>query len=322
MSLTPPAAIKNVAVIGAGTVGASWATFFLARGLDVAVWDPAPGFEGRVEAYVGRAWPTMERLGLSPGADIRRLVCHKSAEAAIAGAPFIQESAPEDVPIKRALYARLDATLGPHAVLASSSSGLLISELQKGFRNAPRMLIGHPFNPPHLIPLVEVVGGPDTDPAVIEHAIAFYKALGKPAVRLRKEVTGHIANRLQSALWREAVHLITTGVASAEDVDTAIAYGPGLRWALMGQTLVWTLGGGDGGLARMFEILGPGIQSWWDDLGQPNLTPEVMAAMVAESKAATGGQSIPEITQRRDELLIGLIETLGRIRGELGPGKP
>jgi len=322
MTLPDPNSLKNVAVIGAGTVGASWATFFLARGLDVAVWDPAPGFEGRVEAYVGRAWPTMERLGLSPGANIRRLVCHKTPEAAIAGAPFIQESAPEDVPIKRALYATLDRALRPDTVLASSSSGLLISELQKGFRNAPRMLIGHPFNPPHLIPLVEVVGGPDTEPAAIDFAIAVYKALGKPAVRLKREVTGHIANRLQSALWREAVHLITTGVASAEDVDTAIAYGPGLRWALMGQTLVWHLGGGDGGLQRMFEILGPAIQSWWDDLGAPDLTPEVKAIMVREAAGAAGGQPILDIAKRRDELLIGLIETLTRIRSELGPGKP
>jgi 3-hydroxyacyl-CoA dehydrogenase len=317
-----PSTIRNVAVIGAGTVGASWATFFLARGLEVAAWDPAPGYQARVAGYVERAWPTMERLGLAPGADRRRLRFHAEPEAAIAGAPFIQESAPEDVPTKRALYGRLDRVLGAETVLASSSSGLLISVLQQGFRNAGRMLIGHPFNPPHLIPLVEVVGGPDTDPAAVDHAIAFYRALGKPAVRLCREVTGHIANRLQSALWREAVHLIATGVASAEDVDTAIAYGPGLRWALMGQTLVWHLGGGEGGLARMFEILGPAIQSWWDDLGAPNLTPEVKAIMVKEAEAAAGGQPIADIVRRRDELLIGVLETLADIRQRLGPGRP
>jgi 3-hydroxyacyl-CoA dehydrogenase len=288
----------------------------------VTVWDPAAGFETRVPASIERAWPVMQRLGLSPGADRARLRFAKSAEEAVSEAPFVQESAPEDTTIKRALYRRLDAALGPDAVLASSSSGLLISELQKGFSSAARMLIGHPFNPPHLIPLVEVVGGPDTAPAVVDWTIAFYKAIGKPAIRLNREVTGHVANRLQSALWREAVHLITTGVASAADVDTAIAYGPGLRWALMGQTMVWHLGGGDGGLKRMFEILGPAIQSWWDELGAPNLTPEVKAAMVTGAEAAAQGQSIGEIARRRDELLIGLLETLAASRARLGPGVP
>lgn len=322
MKLTPPESLNHAAVIGAGTVGSSWATFFLSRGFSVTVWDPAPGFEARVAAYVERAWPVMQRLGLAPGADPARVRYVKTAAEAVSGAPFVQESAPEDTAIKRTLYAELDGALGPDAVLASSSSGLLISELQKGWTSAPRMVIGHPFNPPHLIPLVEVVGGPETDPAVIDWVIAFYKVLGKPAIRLNREVTGHVANRLQSALWREAVHLITTGVASAADVDTAIAYGPGLRWALMGQTMVWHLGGGEGGLARMFEILGPAIQSWWDDLGAPDLTPEVKAKMVKGANDAAQGQSIADIAKRRDELLIGLIETLGAIRSQLGPGVP
>lgn len=322
MTRAAPESLTRVAVIGAGTVGSSWATFFLARGFDVAVWDPAPDFETRVRGYIERAWPVMRRLGVAPSADPARVRFIKSAADAVRGAPFVQESAPEDTTIKRALYAEIDGALGADAVLASSSSGLLISELQKGWRCAPRMVIGHPFNPPHLIPLVEVVGGPETDPAVIDWVIAFYKALGKPAIRLNREVTGHVANRLQSALWREAVHLITTGVASAADVDTAIAYGPGLRWALMGQTMVWHLGGGEGGLARMFEILGPAIQSWWDDLGAPDLTPEVKATMVEQASAAARGQPIAEIARRRDELLIGLLETLGTIRGRLGPGVP
>ncbi|MSO73724.1 MAG: 3-hydroxyacyl-CoA dehydrogenase [Alphaproteobacteria bacterium] len=322
MPLAAPENLSHVAVIGAGTVGSSWATFFLARGLGVTVWDPAAGFETRVNAYIERAWPVMERLGLAAKADPTRVRFAQTPVKAITGTPFVQESAPEDMAIKRALYTELDGALGPDAVLASSSSGLLISELQRGWNSAPRMVIGHPFNPPHLIPLVEVVGGPETDPAVVDWTIAFYKALGKPAIRLNREVTGHVANRLQSALWREAVHLITTGVASAADVDTAIAYGPGLRWALMGQTMVWHLGGGDGGMARMFEILGPAIQSWWDDLGAPNLTPEVKAKMVAEANASADGQSIADIARRRDELLIGLIETLGTIRDRLGPGMP
>lgn len=322
MDLAAPESLKHVAVIGAGTVGSSWATFYLSRGLDVTVWDPAPGFEARVQTYVERAWPVMTRLGLRPGADPARLHFRMSPADAVRDALFVQESAPEDTAIKRALYAELDGALGRDAVLASSSSGLLISALQKGWKSAPRMVIGHPFNPPHLIPLVEVVGGPDTDPAVVDWVIAFYKSLGKPAIRLNREVTGHVANRLQSALWREAVHLITTGVASAADVDTAIAYGPGLRWALMGQTMVWHLGGGDGGLARMFDILGPAIQSWWDDLGAPDLTPDVKAKMVEGAIDAAGGQPIEEIARRRDELLIGLIETLGTIRGRLGPGVP
>jgi 3-hydroxyacyl-CoA dehydrogenase len=322
MPLPAVDSIRHAAVIGAGTVGSSWATYFLARGFSVAVWDPAPGFEARVSGFIERAWPVMERLGIEPGADRTKVRICKAAAEAVAGAPFIQESAPEDTGVKRALYATLDDALGPDAVLASSSSGLLISELQKGWQSAARMIIGHPFNPPHLIPLVEVVGGPDTDPAVVDWTIGFYESIGKPAIRLNKEVTGHVANRLQSALWREAVHLITTGVASAADVDTAIAYGPGLRWALMGQTMVWHLGGGDGGMARMLEILGPAIQSWWDDLGAPDLTPEVRAQIIEGANKAAAGQSIPEIAKRRDELLIGVLETLAKIRSRLGPGVP
>jgi carnitine 3-dehydrogenase len=303
---------RRVAVIGAGTIGASWAASFLAAGLDVAAWDPAPEGEAFLRRFVAEAWPALARLGLvRPGADPGRLAFHAEKRAAVAGAEFVQESGPEREELKIALFAELDAALPPETIIASSSSGLLMTRVQSGCRHPERCVLGHPFNPPHLIPLVEVVGGARTSAETIAGAMAFYAALGKHPIHIRKEVRGHVANRLQAALWREAVHLVDAGVASVADVDAAIAQGPGLRWALMGPHLTFHLAGGEGGMRHFMEHLATPLQGWMDDLGAPRLTAEVQQKIVAGVEAETGGRGVAELARWRDEKLVEILGVVG-----------
>jgi len=314
-----PESVERVAVLGAGTIGASWTALFLARGLAVRVYDPAPDTEARVRAFIERAWPTLERLGLAANADPTRFTIHGEAAAAVEEAAFVQENGPEDLAAKRALFAALEGALAPDAVLASSTSGLMPSELQAGRAGPERYVVGHPFNPPHLIPLVEVVGGRETDPAVVDWAARLYAALGKRPIRLRREVPGHVANRMQVALYREAIHLVLEDVASIADVDAAIAYGPGLRWALMGPHMAHHLAGGRGGLRHLLEHIGPGIERWWNDLGRPDLTPAVIERLVEDFGQAET-RPIAQLEAERDGLLLALLETLQATRRRLAEG--
>jgi len=300
--------IDRVAVIGTGTIGMSWAALFLARGLAVSASDPAPEAEARLRRFVEDAWPVLALLGpVAPAPPQQLLTFYPHPEAAAAGAGFVQENAPERETLKQELLARIDAVLPPDIVIASSSSGLLISRLQSRCRHPERVVLGHPFNPPHLIPLVEVVGGARTAPIAIEQAMAFYAAIGKRPIHIRREIAGHVANRLQAALWREAVHLVAAGVASVADVDTAISEGPGLRWALMGPHLTFHLAGGAGGMAHFLEQLGPPLESWWNDLGAPTLSPEVREALTAGVAAEAGGRDIASLAAERDRFLVELL---------------
>jgi carnitine 3-dehydrogenase len=310
------AKVERVAVLGAGTIGASWTAQFLARGLSVAVYDPAPDGETRARQFVDAAWPTLERLGLSANADPTRVGFHDDPAAAVEGAALVQENAPENLEVKRALFARIDAALAPDAVVASSTSGFMPSELQAGRRGPERYVVGHPFNPPHLIPLVEVVGGRATDRAVVDWTADFYAALGKRPIRIRREMPGHVANRMQVALYREAIHLVLEDVASIEDVDAAIAYGPGLRWALMGPHMAHHLAGGRGGLRHLLEHIGPGIERWWNDLGRPDLTPAAIDRLV-EAFGQAEARPIGQLEAERDALLVALLETLQEMRRRL-----
>jgi len=310
-----PDAVTRVAVVGAGTIGASWTAQFLARGLSVTVTDPNPQAEAFVRAYVEKAWPALERLGLAADADPAAWRFHADPRAAVAGAEFVQESGPENADVKRALYAEIEDALDDSAIFASSTSGLIMSELQQGRRIPERFVVGHPFNPPHLIPLVEVVGGAQTAPEVIDRTMAFYHAIGKRPIRLNREVPGHLANRLQAALWREAVHAVASGLASVEDVDLAISEGPGLRWALMGPHMIFNLGGGTGGMEHFLHHLGPNIETWWRDLGTPSLTPDVAEMLITGCREAAHGRSNAELAAERDRLLMALLELLQRERG-------
>ena len=306
MSAAAPT-IRRVAVVGTGVIGASWAAFFLARGLDVTATDPAPGAEQRLREAVQRHWPTMQRMGLVDGASLERLRFDAELERALDGCDFVQESGPERADFKADLYARMDAATPPQVLLASSSSGLPVSGMQVRCKTPQRVVLGHPFNPPHLIPLVEVGGGDATSPDSIQRAMDFYAALGKRPIHVRREIAGHIANRLQAALWREAFHLVDQGVASVSDIDTAIAHGPGLRWALMGPFMNLHLSGGQGGMQHLLEHLGGPIESWWRDLGNPAMTEALKDSVVQGVAEARGMRREEELERTRDELLTDLI---------------
>ncbi len=301
--------IKRVAVIGTGVIGASWAALFLAKGLDVAATDVAPGAEARLRQYVDEAWAALEGLGLAPGASRSRLKFFDDLPEAVEGADLVQENGPERIDFKKNLYGRLDALLPPAALIASSSSGLTMSEIQSGCPAHPeRCAIGHPFNPPHLIPLVEIVGGSKTSEDTLRRLTDFYTALGKRTIRLQKEVPGHVANRLQAALWREIVHLISEGVVNVADADTAVCWGPGLRWGVMGPTLLFHLGGGQGGIEHFFDQFTGPMTAWWKALGNPELTPEVRKTVVAGVLQEAGGRSLNALAAQRDEALLGLLK--------------
>lgn len=301
-------AIKRVAVVATGVIGASWAAHFLAHGLDVVASDPASGAEDRLRASIDQHWPTLERLGLAPGASRERLSFDADLERAVSGVDFVQENGPEREDFKIALFKRLDAALLPSVILASSSSGLLPTRIQSECKYPQRVVLGHPFNPPHLIPLVEVIGGKQTSAATIERTMAFYTAIGKKPIHGRKEMKGHIANRLQAALWREAFHLVEQGVASVEDVDIAIAHGPGVRWAVLGPFMNLHLSGGAGGIEHVLEHLGGPIESWWKDLGAPEMTPALKAKVTAGVAQALHGRTVPSIEAARDELIVHLLK--------------
>ncbi|MEO9189978.1 MAG: 3-hydroxyacyl-CoA dehydrogenase NAD-binding domain-containing protein [Acetobacteraceae bacterium] len=307
----PPDRIERIAVLGAGTIGASWAAWFLARGKRVALHDPNPGAEGFARRFIFDAWPTLTRLGLDERADPGAWTFHGDPAEAVRDAQFVQENAPERLAIKRDLYAAIEPALPDDAILASSSSGITMSELQQGFRAAPRMAIGHPFNPPHLIPLVEVVGGRDTAPETIAWCLDFYTAIGKRPIHIRKEAPGHLANRLQAALYREAVSAVVSGLASVEDVDTAITAGPGLRWALMGPHMTFHLGGGEGGMVHMLDQFGPVFEGWWASMGTPALTDGVRRQIIEGVRDAAHGRSIAELAAERDALLVALMRLIG-----------
>jgi len=301
--------IARVTVIGTGVIGASWSALFLARGLDVVATDVAPGAEQSLRKLVADAWPALERLGLSSGASQARLTFKSGLDDAIEDTDFIQENGPEKLEFKQQLYKKLDERLPEDVIIASSSSGLTMSAIQEACdRHPQRCVIGHPFNPPHLVPLVEIVGGAKTSEQTIERAAAFYKGLGKETVRLHKEVPGHVANRLAAALFREVVYLVSEGVISVADVDAAVAWGPGLRWGIMGPTLLYHLGGGAGGIEHFFDQFTGPLTAWWKVLGAPVITPEVRAKMIEGVLEEVAGRSIDELTFQRDEVLLGLLE--------------
>jgi 3-hydroxyacyl-CoA dehydrogenase len=301
--------VNRVAIIGTGVIGASWAALFLAKGLEVVATDVAPNAEASLKKFIEEAWPALSRLGLSPGASQANLEFTSDLPTAVERADFVQENGPERIDFKKKLYGQLDELLPPDVIVASSSSGLTMSEIQLGCSSHPeRCVIGHPFNPPHIIPLVEIVGGAKTSGDTIRRASEFYTGLGKRTVRLHKEVPGHVANRLQAALAREVYYLVAEGVVSVADVDTALCWGPGLRWGVMGQVLLNHLGGGMGGIEHFFaQFTGP-VTAWWKVLGSPELTPEVQKKLIDGLHEEVGSRSIDELAAQRDEVLLGLLE--------------
>ena len=299
----------HVAIIGTGVIGASWAACFLARGMDVLATDPAPGAEAALRAAVAAHWPVMQAMGLAEGATPARLGWAATPEAAVAAADFVQENAPERVAVKQELFARLDAAAPPDAILASSTSTITISEFQGACTRHPeRVVLGHPFNPPHLIPLVEVAGGAATSAEAIERAMEFYRTAGKHPIHLKREIRGHVANRLQAALWQEALHLVQAGVASVADIDAAIAHGPGLRWALLGPFLNLHLSGGAGGIGALFEKpLWAATEAMMDSLGQTRVDAPLGQAVAQGVAAELADLDQTEMLRQRDAVLLQLL---------------
>jgi len=311
MTQTKP--IRRIAIVGTGVIGASWSALFLAQGLQVVATDPAPNAEASLRKFVASAWPALERMGLAPGASPSKLEFTADLAKALAGADLVQENGPERVDFKQRLYKQLDELLPPHVIIASSSSGIPMSLIQVGAELHPeRCVIGHPFNPPHLIPLTEIVGGAKTSEETIQRALAFYDSIGRRTVRINKELPGHVANRLQGALAREVYYLVTEGVVSAADVDTALSWGPGLRWGIMGNMMLNHLGGGPGGIEHFFEQFAGPMMSSWKTLGSPELTPEVQKKLIDSVHAEVGSRSIQDLEAERDEILIGLVDLRNR----------
>ena len=300
--------ISHVAVLGTGTIGASWAAYFLARGLSVAASDPAPHAEAFLRRFVDNAWPTLERLGLHPGADPARLTFTPDPVAAVEGAGFVQENGPERIEVKTALFEQISAALPPEALIASSSSTLLPTAMQARTRHPERLVLGHPFNPPHLIPLVEVAGGERTAPEAVERAMRFYAAVGEHPIRLMKEMPGHVSNRLQAAIWREAAFLVEQGVVSGADVAAAVSQGPGLGGAFMGPIMPYHLGGGGGGLRYLMDHIT--VDKLWPDLGTPEMTPAFEQVLIDGVETEAAGKPVDEMAADRDRKLVAILKGL------------
>lgn len=310
MTRPDPTQVRRVAVIGAGVIGGGWAAHFLRRGLDVTVWDPAPNAEAKLRDFVAGVWPTLQRLGLSEGADPARLAFAPDIPTAVTEAEFVQENAPENLETKRKVLAEIDAVTPLSAIISSSTSGFAMSDMQVRCAHPERTVVGHPFNPPYLIPLVEVVGGRQTDPVVVDWTAEFYNHTGKYGLKMTRELPGFLANRLQEAVWREALHMVAAGEATVEEIDASITYGPGLRWALMGPCLTFHLAGGEGGMAHMLDHFGPALLEPWTRLVAPELTQELRDRMVEGCEREAAGRSIRDLEHERDEFLIELLGVL------------
>ena len=299
--------IHRIAIVGTGVIGASWAALYLARGFDVVATDPAPNAEANLRKYVDDAWKVLTSIGQSTGASRDRLGFTTDMKKALSGADFVQENGPERPDFKTKLFADMDDATPPDSIIASSSSGITPSVMQSKCTRPERCLVGHPFNPPHVIPLVEVVGGVKTAPDAIQRAMQFYAAIGKKPVRLHKELPGHVANRLQAALYREVMYLIQQGVLSVEDADDAVSYGPGLRWGVMGPSLQWHLGGGPGGIKHFMEHLMDPLAGMIKALGNPDITPDLKQTIVEGVMREAANRPVEQLAQDENEVLAGLL---------------
>ncbi len=312
MTRLAPEDVRTVTCVGAGTIGGGWVAYFLARGYRVVAWDPAEDAEARLRHLVQAAWPALTELGLAEGASLDNLAVEHDLAAACAQADFVQESAPEDLELKRTLLADIDAATPDDVVISSSTSGYAMSEMQTKCAHPERTVVGHPFNPPYLIPLVEVVGGTATAPAAVAWASDFFRHAGKSVITMDREVPGFIANRLQEALWREALHMVAAGEATVEQIDLSITDGPGLRWPIQGPMLTFHLAGGQGGMAHMLDHFGPSLQSPWTRLVAAELTPELRDAVVDGCEREADGRSIDDLVAERDQGVIAVLRAMGR----------
>jgi ketoreductase RED1 len=300
------ASARTAAVLGAGLIGTSWATLFAAHGLRVRIWDPRD-IADELRTSVHQCARTLPGGPRNAEELLARIDIAEDVASAVRDADLVQENGPERIDLKRELYATVEPAADENVLILSSTSGIMPSDLARDLLHPGRLLIGHPFNPPHLLPLVEVVPGEQTDPEAVEAAMAFYAGLGKSPVRLHKEMPGFVANRLQSAVFKESVHLVSEGVVSQEELDRIVTESLGVRWATAGPFQSMHLGGGPGGLRHMLEHLGPGMQRRWKSLGQPELTPDVVERLSSETEQRFAGRRYAELTEERDRAQLGVL---------------
>ena len=310
MTHSPSNPIRTVAVVGSGVIGASWAALFLAHGLDVRVCDPAPDAEEQSRALIANAMEDLKTLGLTGSG---KLVFVETVQDAVSDVDFVQENGPEREEIKAKLLADIDQAAPPHAIIASSTSALLRSKITAACRTPDRVIVGHPFNPPHLVPLVEIVG-PSPDADAVRRAEAFYQSVGRETVVLKKEAVGHLINRINSAVWREAVSLYQQGLADPADIDRAITAGPGIRWSFLGPYEMYHLGGGEGGIAHYFDHLQPIQEERWKSMPTPQLNEAFRKQIVESVQETFGDKSIPELAKRRDERIMALLAIRDKLK--------
>ncbi|MFZ5691159.1 MAG: 3-hydroxyacyl-CoA dehydrogenase NAD-binding domain-containing protein [Pseudomonadota bacterium] len=304
---------RRIGLVGTGSVGSGWAAIYLARGFDVIACDPSPDAETRLRAFIADTWDALQRIGFATEKRVPedKLSFVSDASAVAAASDFVQENAPENLALKQAVYAEIEEAAPPTLVIGSSTGGIPPTQLQAKMRNPERLIVCHPFNPPHLIPLVEIIGGESTAPGVVDWALRFFAALGKKPIRIDKEVTAFLTNRLQFALLREAVHCVAEGIASPQAIEDAMRYGLGPRWAVMGALTTLTLAGGDGGMPHVLTIA-PELQKWMDACGTPKLTdPEVQKKLVAAAEDITRGRALLELIAWRNQRLVDLLRAVG-----------
>jgi carnitine 3-dehydrogenase len=310
--------IKTFAALGVGVIGSGWVSRALAHGLDVIAWDPAAGAEKQLRANVANAWPALERVGLKPGASQDRLRFVATIEEAVADADFVQESAPEREDLKLSLHEKVSLATKPETIIASSTSGLLPTDFYANAKNPSRCIVGHPFNPVYLLPLVEVLGGEKTSDETLTRATSFYESIGMRPLRVRKEVPGFIADRLLEALWREALHLVNDGVATTGEIDDAIRFGAGIRWSFMGTFLTYTLAGGDAGMRHFMQQFGPALELPWTKLAAPKLTDELIDRVVEGTTNQQGERTIKQLERYRDDCITSVLTAVAQAKARHG----
>ena len=314
MARKEPQDVRRVTSIGAGPIGGGWAAHFLAHGYEVTTYLHDAAEEASLRHLIDTAWPSLEALGLAAGASPDALRCTDDLGAAVAEAEFVQESAPENLALKQALYAELGALVPDDVVIASSTSGLTMTEIQARCPTPERTVVAHPFNPPYLLPLVEMIGGAGTDPAAVAWLAEFYRLSGKAPLVMDTEIPGFIATRLQEALWREALHMVANGEATVEQIDLAITTGPGPRWAVMGPCMAFHAAAGEGGMAATLDHFGPALKLPWTRLEAPELTPELRDRMVDGCLREAAGRDFTRLAHERDSGLVAIAKALKEAR--------
>ncbi|MEM7169159.1 MAG: 3-hydroxyacyl-CoA dehydrogenase NAD-binding domain-containing protein [Pseudomonadota bacterium] len=313
MTHIPAEQVKRIACIGAGPIGGGWAAHFLAKGYDVVCYLHDPSEKGSLLRLIDTAWDCLAQIGLAKGASPERLTTTSDLAAAVQKADFVQESVPEVLEIKQALYEKLGDLVPNGVIIASSTSGLSMTDIQARCATPERTVVAHPFNPPYLLPLVEMVGGEKTDPAALTWAADFYRLCGKAPLILTKEVPGFVATRLQEAVWREALHMIENGEATPEQIDIAMVNGPGPRWAFAGPCFTYHIGGGEGGMAYCLDQFGPALKLPWTRLEAPELSKELRDTLVSACERLDNDRGFSQLSKERDAGLVAVAQAWNKI---------